>query len=96
MPAWVDWLLNWSGGGDPDENATGTKAFAGGLTWVGERGPELVRLPRGSTIHTNRESMAMAGGDVHIHMGGVTISNDMDLEQVANEIVRKIQRQRRA
>lgn len=31
-----------------------------GLTWVGEKGPELLDLPTGSYVHSNRESMAMA------------------------------------
>ena len=31
-------------------NATGTADFAGGKTWVGEAGPELVELPEGSRI----------------------------------------------
>ena len=38
-------------------NASGSVNFGGGLTWVGERGPELVALPGGSRIHTTGESM---------------------------------------
>jgi hypothetical protein len=34
---------------------------AGGLTWVGENGPELVNLPSGSTVRSNADSMRMAG-----------------------------------
>lgn len=30
-----------------------------GLTWVGERGPELVNLPSGSTVHSSGDSMRM-------------------------------------
>jgi TP901 family phage tail tape measure protein len=37
----------------------------GGLTWVGEQGPELVRLPPGAQVHTNPDSQRMAAG-----MGG--------------------------
>lgn len=40
-------------------NANGTANWRGGLTWVGERGPELVDVPRGSRILNNRDSMAM-------------------------------------
>lgn len=32
----------------------------GSLTWVGEQGPELVRLPVGATVHSNPDSMRMA------------------------------------
>jgi phage-related tail protein len=34
----------------------------GGMTWVGERGPELVRLPYGSTVYPAGQSQQMAGG----------------------------------
>ena len=43
-------------------NAKGTDFWQGGDTWVGEEGPEIVRLPRGSQIFPNSESMAMAKG----------------------------------
>jgi hypothetical protein len=43
-------------------NAMGTPGWGGGWSWVGERGPELMRLPMGSRILDNRASMAVAGG----------------------------------
>jgi len=43
----------------PGHNAAGTDNWRGGLTWVGEQGPELVRLPRGTQIYTNEESTQM-------------------------------------
>ena len=43
-------------------NAAGTESWRGGLTWVGEEGPELVSLPRGSRIWTNSESEQIAAG----------------------------------
>ncbi|PSK96703.1 TP901 family phage tail tape measure protein [Haloactinopolyspora alba] len=50
-------------------NATGTRNWRGGLTWVGEEGPEIVSLPRGSDIYSNAESRAMAsGGPLHTLM----------------------------
>lgn len=41
-------------------NATGTDSWRGGLTWVGESGPELVQLPGGSRIYSNQESRQIA------------------------------------
>ncbi|MFS0791215.1 phage tail length tape measure family protein [Brevundimonas phoenicis] len=38
-------------------NAEGTDFWTGGPTWVGERGPELLDLPRGSRITENARSM---------------------------------------
>jgi phage-related protein len=42
--------------------ASGVRNFSGGLAVVGERGPELVNLPRGSDVYSNQESRQMAGG----------------------------------
>ncbi len=41
-------------------NASGTDNWRGGVTWVGEEGPELVSLPRGSQVLSNSDSKAMA------------------------------------
>lgn len=41
-------------------NAMGTNNWRGGLTWVGEEGPELISAPSGSVIHSNRQSRQMA------------------------------------
>lgn len=47
-------------------NAEGTDYWTGGPTWVGERGPELLDLPRGSRVVENARSLDMmrraAGG----------------------------------
>lgn len=55
-----------SGAGVPDEdvgtNAEGDNNWKGGLTWVGEKGAELVNLPRGSRILPHKESVAAASG----------------------------------
>ena len=37
-------------------NATGVAEFAGGKTWVGEAGPELVTLPKGTKIETEKQA----------------------------------------
>ncbi|WP_183092901.1 phage tail protein [Nocardioides stalactiti] len=42
--------------------ARGTNHWRGGLTVVGEEGPELVNLPRGSQVHTAAATRAMAAG----------------------------------
>jgi len=44
----------------PGNNAAGTASWGGGWTWAGERGPELMRLPQGTQIKSNPESMRMA------------------------------------
>ena len=47
-------------------NATGNDNWRGGLTWVGEAGPELVRLPRGSQVLTAQESRNAGGNTFNI------------------------------
>jgi hypothetical protein len=42
--------------------ASGTNFAPGGVALVGERGPELVELPRGSRVHTAEETRSMASG----------------------------------
>jgi TP901 family phage tail tape measure protein len=40
--------------------AAATGGVRAGFTWVGEHGPELVRLPPGTTVHSNPDSQRMA------------------------------------
>lgn len=46
-------------------NAAGTDNFIGGVTWVGENGPEPVWLPQGTRIGTNQEGRSLSGGDTY-------------------------------
>lgn len=61
-------------------NAPGTDSWRGGMTWVGENGPELVSLPQGSRILSASES-AGAGGAQYITI------NVQGIEQL-DEVVR--------
>lgn len=44
--------------------ANGVNDFRGGLAVVGERGPELVNLPTGSSVIPNHNISAMGGGNI--------------------------------
>lgn len=59
-------------------NAAGDANWRGGLTWVGEAGPELVSLPRGSQIYSNQESRSM-GGDQIIN---ITVNGIEQLDEI--------------
>ena len=59
-------------------NAGGTQNWRGGLTWVGEAGPELVALPRGSQIYSNQESRSMTGGNIY----NITVANIEELNEL--------------
>lgn len=60
IPANVDTVIRHTGLG-LDYAAAGTPpgGSLGGLTWVGEDGPELLGLPRGAVVHSNSESLRM-------------------------------------
>ena len=44
------------------KNAKGTDSWRGGLTWVGEEGPELINLQKGAQVIPSNKSMQMAQG----------------------------------
>ena len=55
----IGWVADKLGVGSGDKagnNATGTSNWRGGMTWVGEHGPELVALPKGTRITSNQQS----------------------------------------
>lgn len=59
--------------------AMGTNFAPGGLALVGERGPELVNLPRGSKVYPNSRSERMMGGNTY----NITMNVDMSsIEQI--------------
>lgn len=62
-------------------NAGGTDNWRGGLTWVGEAGPELISLPSGTQIHTNQESRAIAGGG---NTYNIYVQNIDELQQIVD------------
>jgi hypothetical protein len=53
--------------------ANGTNYAPGGMALVGERGPELVNLPRGSQVYSNSKSKGMMGGEVVFRIEGNTL-----------------------
>jgi len=62
----------------------------GGLTLVGERGPELVRLPSGARVHSNAESRRMSGSNIHVHVNGRVGASDAEIRDIANKVAREI------
>lgn len=71
-------------------HATGTDNYIGGVTWVGENGPELVYLPQRTQISSAQESRRIVGGDTFY----VTI-NAKDVKSF-NDVVRMSDNKRRA
>lgn len=60
--------------------ALGTSYSRGGLALVGEHGPELVNMPRGSRVYTNYQTRNtnIAGDTVHLHFDGGASRSTID------------------
>lgn len=78
-------------------NATGTPYFKGGETWVGERGPEKIKLPRGTQITPAEHSrqQAQARGNITVMVTGNTFAmrEEADADRIADAIARKLERE---
>ena len=61
-------------------NAGGTDNWRGGLTWVGEGGPELALLPRGSRVYDAQESKDF--GNVYIEKVVIDAKNIKEMNDV--------------
>jgi TP901 family phage tail tape measure protein len=91
-------FANWVKG--TGHNAMGTNNWRGGLTWVGERGPELVNLPHGSQVIPNNR-IANASSE-NSSGGGITHTGDIIVnvygapgqseDALANAVIKKLER----
>lgn len=76
--------------------AGGVKNFGGGLAVVGERGPELVALPKGASVYDTQTSKSMIGkvtanGSSNINTFNFSINgNNIDANRLFNEFVNKL------
>ena len=59
---------------------------AGGLAIVGELGPELVNLPKGSKVHSNAQSRKMAGNTINVHVNGRVGASDQEIRDIARKV----------
>lgn len=90
--SWFNFLFNPDGGnrsgagGGHSRNARGTSYWRGGLTWVGEEGPELVNIPVGSRIYNNQESTSIGGNTYNVNM-----SMDMSKMKSINDVVSAVE-----
>ena len=66
---------------------------SGGMAIVGEKGPELVNLPAGARVHSNRESNRLITGgtnNITVNVQGRVGANDQELRDIANKVGRLI------
>lgn len=91
-------------GEEPDQTASGTNSWRGGLTYIHERGGELVDLPRGSRVYPHdkslqmeyqrgqREAAAAGGGSITIAKlaDSITVHDKQDIDDIANALIYKL------
>ena len=80
---WDEELGAWVGNGSASYNASGTDNFPGGLSWVGENGPELVNLPQGSQIINAQESRMVGDTYYNITIDAKNIQEFNDIIRIA-------------
>ena len=66
-------------------NAGGAENWRGGLTWVGEAGPELVALPQGSRISSSQESMSAVNNTWYVTIDAKNVKEFNDIVRMARE-----------
>jgi hypothetical protein len=86
--------------GSVNGEATGTPYFKGGYTWVGERGPEFVELPRAARVTPSEHSaqraqdVAAGRGTINVSIGGTYyIREEADVKKIANELAHELERE---
>jgi TP901 family phage tail tape measure protein len=67
-------------------NAMGTSYWRGGLSWVGENGPELVDVPRGARIYDAQDSQRMGGRTFNITVPVQQLSSQLDMVELAHRV----------
>jgi len=73
--------------------AEGGRISQSGLAIVGERGPELVQLPRGAQVHSNTASKAISSSvtnHITVQVTGRVGASDTEIRDIANKVAREI------
>lgn len=77
-------------------NAAGTDNWRGGMTWVGENGPELAILPSGSKILNAQESREVSAGDTwYITISARDVQEFNDIVKIAKNARMNARKERR-
>ncbi len=63
--------------------ATGVKNFRGGLAIVGEKGPELVSLPKGSNVYPNTSGLSPS---FSINIQNMIVREENDIYKIKREL----------
>lgn len=85
-----------TGGGGPQPYQHGTSFARGGLALVGEKGPELAWIPRGSQVYSAPDTARMLGGGgrrvqvtIVNNFGAGSVRSEEDIARISREIERR-------
>lgn len=92
---YTDKIVNPFAGNGAKPNANGTNYWQGGRTLVGEYGPELVDLPRGSSVNTNAQTQRELSGsgttiNIPVTVQGNVIGNESFIDEVGDAISSRV------
>ena len=76
------------------QNALGTPYWGGGLSLVGEHGPEIVELPQGAAVHDTKNSKKMLSGGSSsptIIIQNMNVREESDIDKIATSLFSKLQ-----
>jgi hypothetical protein len=82
--------LNYIPGVNIPKLATGGIISSKGMALVGERGPELVNLPKGAEVYSNADSRKMMGNTINVNVSGRVGASDSELRDIAKKIGRMV------
>lgn len=75
--------------------ASGTNFAAGGMALVGEKGPEIVNIPRGSQVIPNNKisGAGQSGINVSVSVNGNVFGDDLSMGRLAIKIGQQLEKQ---
>jgi hypothetical protein len=81
------------GAGIAGSMATGGITPFGGNYLIGERGPEILSLPRGAKVTPNHQIRGSGGNTIHVHVSGRVGASDQEIRDIARKVGAQISRE---
>lgn len=70
--------------------AVGTNYHTGGNALVGEKGPEIMAMPKGASVTPTNKLNSFGQKVINIYITGNSISNEIDIDKIGQKLVNKL------